>query len=198
MPDLTISQHAKERYAERIKDIDDRSTIAVYAVQHEDKITNDISKMIEYGELLYSGKNMSNQSSSNKVESYISVYLNGLWIVILDKNKNQVITLYPIDLGIDEELNHIFVDKLKDKIKKASENYEEVKSRVSSQIQDLKSQIIENEGTILNYRKIIKGLEDYNETSKELINKMNIQIDVAENDIRNLIAKLIGKKSLSV
>ena len=35
MPDLTISQHAKERYAERIKDINDRSTIAVYVVQNE-------------------------------------------------------------------------------------------------------------------------------------------------------------------
>ena len=197
MPDLTISQHAKERYAERIKDINDRSTIAVYVVQNEEKITNDISKMIEYGELLYSGKNITNQSN-NKLETFISVYLNGLWIIIVDKNKNQVITLYPIDLGIDDELNHIFVDKLKDKIKKATEYYEETKNTVTTQIQDLRAQIVENEATILNYRKIIKGLEDYNETSKELISKMNIQVDVAENGIRELIAKLIGKKTLSV
>lgn len=197
MPDLTISQHAKERYAERIKDIEDRSTIAVYITQHEDKIISDISKMIEYGELLYSGRNMSNQGN-NKSETYISIYLNGLWILIVDKNKNQVITLYPIDLGIDDDLNHIFVDKLKDRIKKATEYYEETKNNVSSQIQDLKAQMVENEAAIMNYRKIIKGLEDFNETSKELISKMNIQIDVAENGIRELIAKLIGKKTLSV
>ena len=50
---ITISKHAKERYAERIMDRDNKTDVAVFLRDHDDKIQNDIEKMLEYGTLLY-------------------------------------------------------------------------------------------------------------------------------------------------
>lgn len=197
MNNFSVSQHAKERYAERARDLVDKSAIGVWVAQNEERIVNDISKMIEHGELLYSGVSTSATQSQYNQNDIIDIYLNGLWVVILNKNKNQVITLYPIDLGIDDyEMNTLFTEKLKSKIHDATEYYEEVKQNMFKQQQDLKAQITENENAILNYKKLIQGLEDYNTTSRELIQKLNIQLKIAENGIRELICKLIGRKSL--
>ena len=51
----TISNHSKQRYAERImgkEDIDVNRFITL----NEDKIKTDINKLIQYGEMIYSGK----------------------------------------------------------------------------------------------------------------------------------------------
>ena len=194
---FSLSQHAKERYAERIKDLEDKSTIAVWVTQNEQKIIDDVAKMIEYGELLYSGVSTSANQPQDNANDIVDIYLNGLWVIILNKNKNQVITLYPIDLGInDEEMNKIFTQRLKIKIEEANNYYEEVKKSVLKQKQDLQDQIADNESAIANYKKLIQGLEEYNETSRELILKSNAQLKVAENGIRDLICKLIGRKTI--
>ena len=48
----SVSKHARERYAERIMD-KDGTDVATFAIKNEKKILDDIDKMVEYGELLY-------------------------------------------------------------------------------------------------------------------------------------------------
>ena len=45
--DYKITEHAKQRYAERIMDRDNKIDIAVYINQNEEKIRQDILKMIK-------------------------------------------------------------------------------------------------------------------------------------------------------
>ena len=52
----TVSKHAKERYTERIMEKATSNEINTFLVQNEDKIINNINKMIQYGELIYTGK----------------------------------------------------------------------------------------------------------------------------------------------
>lgn len=189
MSDFIVSNHAKERYVERIKDKDERSTIAVYVAQNEEKIVTDINKMLEYSKLIYSGP------SQNNPKQTIDVYLNGLWTILVDHQKKNVITLYSLDLGIDDETNEIVAGKLKNQIDVANEELQKVKDTVNEQKVDCQATIQENEGLILNYKKLIQDLEKQNEALRALVISLNAQINVADNNVRELVYKLISKKT---
>jgi len=72
MIEYKISSHAKTRYAERIVGKETTYDINKFIIEHENKIQTDICKMIEYGELLYTGK----QSQSGK-GSVVCLYYRG-------------------------------------------------------------------------------------------------------------------------
>ena len=53
----TVSNHAKERYAERCKDRDSRLEITTYVAEHSQRIEEEINQMIKRADdLLYSIK----------------------------------------------------------------------------------------------------------------------------------------------
>ena len=189
-PQFIISNHAKERYVERVKDKDEKSTIAVYVAQHEEMICKDINKMLEYAKLIYTGPS---QSVSSK--EIIDVYINGLWTIIVSHSKNVVLTLYSLDLGIDDETNQIVAGKLKDRVDQANEELANVKETVSKEIAGYKDKIQQNEDAISNYRKLIQDLEKENEAIKSMITALQADINVADSKVRELVHKLIGKKS---
>lgn len=51
-----ISSHCEQRYAERIMNKDNKNDINRFIVENREKIKADINKMINYGELIYIGK----------------------------------------------------------------------------------------------------------------------------------------------
>lgn len=190
MEELEISKHAKERYAERIMGRDSQLSIAEFVLTHEEKIQTDIAKMIEFGKLIYSGKRP--YDTNNKgVED---VYLNGTWIIILDHNKNIVITLYCIDLGLGKEFNDVYLGKMLEKLEKTKEEAEATIASVEGQRTTYKELIEENQVTITEYRKIANSLEEQNQMYKELIESLDVQVSLAQNEVRKVIGALIGKK----
>lgn len=190
VPPLVLSQHVKERYAERIKGKDDKSSIAVFVAQNEDMIFQNISKMIEYGNLVYTGRSFN--KDNNKT---VNVYLCHLWILHVDKDTNTVITMYPVDLGLGDDFNKEYVELLKAKIKAETEKWQELKEKAAKQNEEFREIIDSNESHIKDCRKTIKSLEEQNEDYRSLISSSNAQADMAENSVREIIAKLIGKKN---
>jgi len=186
---LVLSQHVKERYAERIRGKEDKSAIGVFVAQNEERIFNDISKMLEYSKLVYTGKTFA--KDSNKITN---VYLCHQWIIHVDRDSNVVITLYPIDLGLGEDFNRDYVDRLILKIEEATKEWDEEKEKSSKEVEGYKDLIAVNESTIQDYKKTLKSLEEQNEEYKALIISSNARVSVAENKVREIIAKLIGKK----
>ena len=93
----TISAHAKQRYSERIMGKEDTDVNRLITL-NEDKIKTDINKMINYGQLIYSGK----QSQKDGKGNIVDVFLKDCWVVIADSRIKNVITLYKIDLGLGD------------------------------------------------------------------------------------------------
>ena len=186
---LKVSQHAKERYAERIMDKDNKIDVNVFITNNEGKIKSDISKMIEYGQLLFSGKpvDMYNRQA-------VEVYLNGTWVVIIDRKKMNVITLYSIDLGLGSDFNQEYINKLLGKLNIAKENFAEIQKNIDEQSDTYKNLVTENEIIIAEYKKIIKSLEQQNEGYKDVINNLLVNMTIAEKEIRDTVAVMIGKK----
>lgn len=186
----TVSKHAKERYTERIMDKATANEINTFLVQNDDKIVNDINKMIQYGGLIYTGKQTQKDGRSYNVE----VYLNGLWIIIVDLKSKNVITLYKIDLGVDDEFNQEYVRRMMDKFSAAKENVELVTYEVEHENDSYESLIRQNTDTINEYKSYIKNLEELNAEYKTIIDNNNVKIRMADREAVEVLNKLIGKK----
>ena len=186
----TVSKHAKERYTERIMEKATANEINTFLVQNEDKIIGDINKMIQYGELIYIGKQVQKDGRSYNVE----VFLNGLWVVITDVKSKNVITLYKIDLGVDEEFNLEYVDRMMDKFNAAKENIEFVTIEVNKENDSYKTMIEQNINMINEYKSYIKNLEELNVGYKTILANNSVKIKRAETEMTDILNKLIGKK----
>lgn len=184
-----ISEHAKQRYSERIMDKTDKTEIMRSAVTNAEKIEEDINKMIEYGEELYTGKSVSEYNNNT-----VTVVLSGTWVVIVDKKANKVVTLYKIDLGLGEEFNKSYVNKLLDKFNEAKSKFDIVVEANAEQRDTYNELIAQNTDTIAEYKKVIASLEAQNTAYNEVIKDMHSQEDVARIDMRTVLGTMIGKK----
>jgi len=189
LTNLKISTHAKERYSQRIMDKDDRSDVAVFIAQHESKIKEDITKMIQYGTLLFSGK-----SPHEFNKQPVDIFLNGTWVIIVDIAKCNVVTLYSIDLGLGNEFNQEYINKLLDKLHAAQEKFDMVNTSIQTQKTTYSSLIEENEKQITDFKQVINALQKQNQAYTDVIETLDADKIVAEKEIRDIIAVMIGKK----
>lgn len=186
----TVSKHAKERYTERIMEKATNNEIQTFIVQNEDKIIGDINKMIQYGELIYTGKQTQKDNRTYNVE----VYLNGLWVVITDVKSKNVITLYKIDLGVDDEFNQEYVNRMMEKFNAAKENLDLVTLEVEKENDSYKTVIEQNTAQINEYKSYIKNLEELNVGYKTIMDNNAVKIKMAGTEVTDVLNKLIGKK----
>lgn len=186
---ISISKHASQRYCERIMQKSTPSEIAEFVTNQSDKIKQDILAMIQYGKLVYSGK-----SINICANSIVDVYLNGTWVILVGHDTHKVITLYSIDLGLGQEFNKDYVDRLSSKLEDAKVYKSNIETELTIQKDMYTGLIRENDTTIAMYRKTIKELENQNSNYKELINSLNTNLEVAETKIREVVGIMIGKK----
>lgn len=186
----TISKHARERYVERIMGKEHKADIARYALfENEEKITADINKMIEYGSVIYQGKQVRDGKTNT-----ISVVLKDCWIVLCDVAKNTVITIYKIDFGLDDDFTKTYISKMLDKLNKAKEQMDAKAAEIKQESQDYSVLIDNNKNMINAYKSKIKALEELNSAYQEVLNNNSVLIAVAEEDVIEIVNKLIGKK----
>lgn len=188
---MTISAHARQRYSERIMGKSDPLDVNLYIQTHGTKIEEDIAKMIEYGELIYTGKPVADTKNNNKT----NVYLKDLWVVITDNTNGNVITLYKIDFGLDDEFNKQFVSKMKEKLAKANAEFNAACEKVDDECAGYRDIIADNESLIRTYEGYIKNLKTLNEDYEKTIKDLQLTKNIKEEEIRAIIGGLIGKKT---
>ena len=191
MEGLQISQHAKERYAERIMNKTDKTEIAAYVNTHEEKIQTDISKMIEFGSKIYEG-NTSNQTKT----SYVVVYLNGTWVVLVDPKQNKVITLYTVDLMVGKEFNDTYMTLIKDKIESLKNDISSTVNKLEGNNKDLKESIDEEENEYKNLKKELNRIQERMEVEKQMIESNNAAILAEKEKMKTFINGFLKRKVL--
>lgn len=183
---LVITQHCKERYAERIMGRDTRSDIAVYVAQNQEKIEEDINKMATYGEILYTGQ--------LKDKNIVNVILNGTWVLLTDRDNKKAITLYKIDFGLGEEFNKGFIEKMLDKIQNAKTDYLDVLNEIDKERENYQKIIEESTMQINEYKWYINNLTAQIDGYKQIIAAEDAKKAQAENVIKTTIMELVCKK----
>lgn len=188
--EYTISDHAQQRYAERIMGKDDNCDAKQFIINNKDKIQKDINKMIHHGQKIFTGKPPQKGNQSNLVD----VYLKDTWIVLVGESSKNVVTLYKIDLGLGDEFNRSYVSKMIDKLNKSKEELEVVRLRVQTESDMYREMIEDFEAQIKEYKGMIKNLEELCSGYKSVIHGNCIQVSQAEREVADVINTLVNKK----
>lgn len=186
---MIISKHAEERYAERIMSYEEKVDRSVFIAQHKDKIEKDLNKMKDFGQLLYSGKSLKDD------KTIVDIYLNGTWVLLVDKNKDLLITVYKVDLKVDEDFTKEYISKVITMLEDAKAESNIVAEKTDAEISSYREQIAENELAISDLRKTAKSLEEQNEGYKNLIVNLNTNKKMADDKVREVLMILTGNKS---
>lgn len=185
-----ISAHAKQRYAERIMGKENEVDVNRFITLNEEKIKTDIHKLIHYGELIYTGK----QSQKDGKGNVIDVYLKDCWVVLVDSRAKNVITLYKIDLGLDEEFNKAYVSKMLEKLDIRKQGLDIVRQQVQTESNTYREMIADAETQIKEYRGMIKNLEELCVGYKTIVDNNNVKVAQANKDVAEVVNTLIGKR----
>lgn len=185
-----ISNHASERYAERIMDKDNTNNINRFVMDNREKIKTDINKMIEFGECIFVGK----QSQKDGKGKVLNVYLNGCWVVLVDSSNETVVTLYKIDLGLGDEFNKTYISKMMDKINESKKELEYVQLEVLKESNMYREMIDNTEAQINEYKAMIKNLEELCNGYTMVIGNNNVKISQANRKVADCVNAMINKK----
>ena len=185
-----ISNHAKQRYAERIMGKDDAGDINRFIIGNEEKIKTDIHKLIYYGQSIYSGK----QSQKDGKGKVLDVYLKDCWVVLVDNSNNVVVTLYKIDLGLDDEFNKAYISKMIEKLNKCKESLENTRSEVQGESNMYREMTNNAETQIKEYKSAIKNLEELCSAYQTIINNNDVKMLQANREVAEVVNTLVGKK----
>ena len=187
--EYNISAHAKQRYAERIMGKED-TDVNRFITLNEDKIKTDINKLIQYGKLIFSGK----QSQKDGKGNIVDVFLKDCWVVIADSRIKNVITLYKIDLGLGDEFNKTYISKMMEKLNANKEVLESVQRQVQEESNTYKEMINDTEAQIKEYRSMIKNLEELSIGYKTVIDNNCVKITQANRNVAEVVNQMINKK----
>ncbi len=185
---ISITKHAMSRYAERIAGRDELIDVNIYIARNEEKIIEDINKMYEHSEFIYSGR------VGNRDNGLVNVYLSGTWVILTDTAKQKVITLYKVDFNVGEEFNKAFISKILERIENDKENLEKCRAKVKDEKIAYQSIIKENENLIAEYKGTIKMLERNNADYQSVIDNIDVQCVAAENAIKRDVEDLVMKR----
>ncbi|WP_270525770.1 hypothetical protein [Longibaculum muris] len=181
----SISNHAKERYAERVMNRQNIIDIRKFVNDHDDDIEKWINELIEHGDKVYIGP--------LKDKNCVEVYLNGLWVVIAGPTKKVVITLYKIDFG-DDEVNELFISKMRSKIDYAHEAIEFAIENSKDQVASYQEMINSNNEEIRYQKQNIKNMEEMNEAYETLIDNAQTDVKNKKRNLQKIVEQLTCKQ----
>jgi len=186
--EVTVSQHAKSRWVERMNGITDDKEIRQYLVSNSDKVVKDIKKSFENADFVYRGQLGKNHTTS---DYYL---LNDLVFVF---EKDTIITLFKVDFGIEyEDLNETIKRSLITALQRAVADQQEVKSKSGVETKRIKNDIIKVNSEINGYRKQIDLLSVKKSGLEGQLKSVDADVSLANTKVSTLATKLLYSKDL--
>lgn len=185
---MELTQHVKERYAERMAGRDSRIDINTFVAQNTEKIEKDIDKLIEYSEVIYTGV-------CPGFKQPVVVRLSGTWVIVLDRPEKVVITIFKINLGLDESMNKAYVEGWRTILNEAKKKLEEKKADVKKRSEEMRTSIEENKRAIAEFKASAKKLEQLNEAYEEAMKDMFAECIPFEQDVNRAVDAFTSRRT---
>ena len=186
--EVTVSQHAKSRWVERMNGITDDKEIKRYLVDNSDKVVKDIKKSFTNADFVFRGQLGKNHTTS---DYYL---LNDLVFVF---EKDTIITLFKVDFGIEyEDLNQTIKQSLITALQRAVADQQEVKSKSGIKIKGIKGDISKVNAEINSYRKQIDLLSIKKSGLEWQLKSVESDVSLANTKVSTLATKLLYSKDL--
>lgn len=145
------SQHAAERYAERNWDCPTQADKVKTANLRSEDIRKALNKLCTYGECVYEGPIRQYKTTM--------VYKKDNWVVLVDPTNNKIITCYPVQLGLDEDFDKEYVNKMSEKLQNAKDERDKIESEVAETKKNFKFRIDDNKRKINDTKALSKNLK---------------------------------------
>ena len=186
--EITVSQHAKSRWVERMNGMTDDKDIKRYLVDNSDKVVKDIKKSFENANFVFRGQLGKDHTTS---DYYM---LNDLVFV---EEKMTIITLFKVDFGIEyEDLNETIKRSLITALQRAVADQQEVKSKSGVKTKRIKDDIIKVNSEINSYRKQIDLLSVKKSGLEGQLKSVESDVSLANTKVSTLATKLLYSKDL--
>lgn len=180
-----ITNHAMERYAERIMGKDDAMDVRLYVKENRDKIVERINKLINYGLLFYEG--IIGNHSINQF------FIKDRWVVVVDPKNNNVITLYKINL-LDDEVTDLFITKTLQRINEDKKEIEETQNTIYEITQKYDEEIEKSQKEIAYYENLIGSIKENIESYNTLKNNLSLDILKVKKKLQDDVEVLVQKR----
>lgn len=186
LEDIEFTQHVLERYVERTMN-KTGNEVKQFLAQNEDKVKEQILKLYQYSEPFWYGKN------KNHGYTYFRINKNG-WLIVIDKNKTKLITLYKIDLGLGEDFNKQYIAEMKKLVKMKNEDIENEKIELDKRIEENTKTIEE----LKSQNSLLQSQIKINNETIEILEKTKDneldKISFKEEELKEKIEKFVGAK----
>lgn len=186
LENMNFTNHVLERYVERTMG-KTGNELKQFLAQNSDQVKEKILKMYEYSELFWYGKIKDHDFT------YFTINRDG-WVMVIDKNKTTLVTIYQVDLGLGVEFNKQYVSELKTYVSDEMMNIEELKSQYETTVKDNNEAI----DAFKEKNKLLQAeIEHNNNEIKFLEDQKRLDMDVIslrEKQLHKKIEKFIGSK----
>ncbi len=186
LENIEFTEHVLERYVERTMN-KTGNEIKQFLAQNEEQVKQQILKLYQYSEPFWYGKNKEHNYT------YFRINKNG-WLIVIDRNKTKLITLYKIDLGLGENFNKQYISEMMQFVEKENIEIENAKAKYNDEV-------IENNNVINELKQQNKLLQSQIDNNQATIKILESQKDVALQDItikeqllKCKIEKFVGSK----
>ena len=153
---INATKHARERYASRIKGVEKnaiKSNVIMYGAEYE----KDLNKMYDNSRLIYTGKFQNHNECNYRLADDI--------ILVVDKQEQNLITLYRVDFNFTKKINKSILQDLVQELNEREEAWlsEKAKAEETNNGLDNEKALLE-----LNIEAKTQELKDLQERLKAL------------------------------
>ena len=158
---VNITKHAEQRYAELMQ-YDSKAKVDQYVASNHDVIRGRLTKLLDSAEEIYTG------SKGDKGE--LTVLITDRFVLIVNKKKNNLVTLFKVQAVTDEEddFNGLYfahmIGNIRARIRECEtltrETEDEITERVEAQIKDHEQEIERLTRLRDSYQTIVDSLRD--------------------------------------
>ena len=186
LENMTFTNHILERYVERTMG-KTGNELKQFLAQNSDQIKEKILKLYEYSELFWYGKIKDHDFT------YFTINRDG-WVMVIDKNKTTLVTIYQVDLGLGVEFNKQYISELKNYVSNELESIEELRNSYEKTVKDNNETIEE----LKEKNKLLQSELEHNNNEIKFLEQektLNLEsISIREKQIHKKIEKFIGAK----
>lgn len=183
---IEFTNHILERYVERTMNKSENEA-KQFLAQNSEQIKEKILKLYEYSEPFWYGKIKDHDFT------YFTINRDG-WVIVIDKNKTKLVTIYQVDLGLSKEFNKQYINEIKEYVGKEFAEIELIKKAYDIHIAESNTKIneLKEENKVFQFE-----LEQNNNRIKLLEMEKDVElksITLKEKDLHRKIEKFIGSK----
>lgn len=185
---MNISNHCFQRYHERVREAE-----GPFVDSLKERYTKELEELYAHCKKIYSGII---GHSTRPVDVYVNAHG---WVLIANDKEQTLITVYKVDLGIENDLlNKQYIAASLKRIEDLENNMLETALKADEQKQEYLKAITANEALIKEYRQTISGLESSNDAYKTLIRTLDSTTYKSQADLRNAIQNYMIKDPLKI